>query len=93
MKKIPEQEYMTRVENLKNAMKRRNLDLALIMQNADRYYFTGTVQDGVFIVWDEEPVLLVRRSLHRAREESPLREIHPVSGLREVRDFIKKKSN
>jgi len=92
MKKTPPpQEYRDRVEKLKIAMKRLNVDLALILQNADRYYFSGTVQDGVLIVWDEEPVLLIRRTFQRAKEESPLKEIHPVRGLREVRNFIKEK--
>jgi Xaa-Pro aminopeptidase len=46
---------------------------ALIMESVNKYYFTGTIQDGVLIIRRDGSLIYgVRRSLERALEESPL---------------------
>jgi Xaa-Pro dipeptidase len=46
---------------------------AILFQSIDMGYFTGTAQDGlVYIPKDGEPILMVRKSLQRAVQESPL---------------------
>ena len=67
-------------------MRKNGVDAAIIRQNADLFYFTGTVQDSHLIVPSSgTPVLLVRRNLARAQAESPLRSI-PMKGLSELRE-------
>lgn len=61
------------------------LEAVIILQPADLFYFTGTVQDAWLIVPAAgSPLLLVRRSLARARAESPLSVILPLGTPREI---------
>lgn len=51
-------------------------DALLVVQNADLFYLTGTVQDGaLWFPQSGDPILAVRKSEARAREESPLKNI------------------
>jgi len=60
---------------------------AIIMENVNQYYFTGTIQDGVVIIQrDGRFIYGVRRSLERARAESPLPE-HEITGIATYRDL------
>lgn len=82
---VPSAEIAARVERLQHELTTLGLDGALIMQQMDLYYFTGTAQNAVLIVPASGSArLLVRRSLERARAESPLAEIEPLSSWREL---------
>lgn len=71
--KTPKEEIAARVSNLQKEMTSQNLDGVMILQQADKFYFSGTVQNGViFIPLDGNPVFMVRKSLERAQEESEL---------------------
>jgi len=60
---------------------------AIIMENVNQYYFTGTIQDGVIIIQrDGKFIYGVRRSLERARAESPLPESE-IAGIATYRDL------
>ncbi|HEY7676220.1 MAG TPA: Xaa-Pro peptidase family protein [Candidatus Methylomirabilis sp.] len=75
----PAVEIAWRIGRAQAAMAARGLDALFIAQNADLYYFTGTVQDGLLAIPAAgDPVFLVRRVPERAREESPLARIIPV---------------
>ncbi len=79
---VPGDEIARRVQALQGCLARSKIDLALIRQNADLYYFTGTVQDSHLLVPVEgEPLFLVWRSIDRAREESPMARILPLPSL------------
>ncbi|MDD4170132.1 MAG: Xaa-Pro peptidase family protein, partial [Desulfotomaculaceae bacterium] len=58
---------------------------AIIIQNADLFYFTGTVQRShLFIPAEGRPVLMVRRSFPRAVEESALENIIQLHNPKEM---------
>ncbi|MDR3247308.1 MAG: M24 family metallopeptidase [Treponema sp.] len=62
-------------------------DTAIIVDNVNQYYFTGTIQDGVlFIRKDGSCLYGVRRSFDRAKLESPLeeKEIMEISTYRNI---------
>ena len=62
MAKVPPAEVAERIVALQALLAKSGTDVAVIRQNADLYYFTGTVQDAHLIVPAEgEPILLVRR--------------------------------
>ena len=54
----------------------------MVVQHTDLAYLTGTNQQAHLIVpADGPPLLLVRRVLARARAESPLERIEPLTSL------------
>ncbi|MBK5273965.1 MAG: aminopeptidase P family protein [Desulfuromonadales bacterium] len=73
-----------RVARLQVMLKDKGLDGALFIFPIDVYYFTGTRQNStLWIPVDGAPLLLVRKSLSRAREESPVADIRPFPSSKE----------
>lgn len=80
----PESEISDRIYRFQKNLQREEIQAALILQLIDRFYFSGTIQDGVLLIPAEgDPRYLCRRSVQRARAETPLQVI-PFSSLREV---------
>ncbi len=70
----PPEEITARVNKLQKKMDDKGVDLALIIQNVDLFYLTGTIQKGyLFVPLKEEPIFFVQRHYERAATESPLR--------------------
>ena len=70
MRKVPGQEVKIHVSRFQEAMKGNGIDAALILQGADMFYLSGTVQDAVLCVPAEgEPALFVRRCFSRAKSD------------------------
>ena len=90
MKKTPENEIFSRCTALKRCLNANEIDLCLIVQNVDRYYYTGTFQDGVLLVRrDGQPVLFIKRTLERAREESPINTVIGYENINEIYNYIR----
>ncbi len=82
---VSSDECRTRLNGFRDIMDREcpDWEMALILDRVNQFYFTGTMQDGFLAVTREgEPVYWVRRSLERARDESPLKEIRPMDSYR-----------
>ncbi len=61
---------------------------AILFHAVDMCYFSGTAQDGlVYIPRDSEPVVMIRKSLERAIQESPL-EVRPLKNLRNLKSDL-----
>lgn len=85
MIKTPMSEIAARLVSLQGLLTKNDVDVALIRQNADLYYFTGTVQDGHLIVpASGQPVFAVRRDFARARAQSPIRPLLPLPSIKEL---------
>jgi Xaa-Pro dipeptidase len=70
-------------------MQASQIDALVIVQDADLFYFTGTVQAGTLYVPAEgESLYLVRREITRARRESPLPCIVPLASMRDMASRI-----
>lgn len=81
----PKSELDCRIYALQSLMATEGLDAVLLIQNADLFYFTGTIQSGCLCIPVEgEPIYMVRRELQRAHAESALTEIVPFSSMREA---------
>ncbi|HIE08146.1 MAG TPA: aminopeptidase P family protein [Desulfarculaceae bacterium] len=77
-KLVPASEIRQRLKRAQTALSEAGCSGILILQNVDRYYFTGTLQDGILWIPDTgTPIFWVRRSLERAQLESPLADIRP----------------
>ena len=65
------------------------LDAILVMQSADLFYFTGSIQSGcLYVPLQGQPLYLVRRDASRARMESGLMEVVPFSSQKELPRII-----
>jgi Xaa-Pro dipeptidase len=87
----PREEIEERIDGLTKRMAARGISYAVILQNVDLFYFTGTVQKGVLVVSvDEGPFFFVEKSLVRARIETPL-EIIPIKRDKDVKEMLAEK--
>ncbi len=81
----PKSEIDRRIDKLKKELEENNIDAALIVQRADLFYFTGTVQEAhLFVPVDGDPILMVFKSLERAIAESPLSRIAPLDTPKDI---------
>lgn len=89
MQHTPRTELDSRLAKFQAKLRSGNLDGAFILQKADLFYLTGTVQDGVlFVPADGDPLLAVRRSVHRARSESALDEVVPLPSMKKLPEVL-----
>src|SRR5688500_7107876 len=83
---VPRAELERRWERVRRLMK---CDALLVLQTADRFYMTGTVQGGV--LWfprEGEPILAVRKSYERAKIESAVRNIVPLRSYSDLPSIL-----
>ena len=50
METVPKEEIEKRISRFQTALAADNLDGAFILQNADLYYFSGTIQAAILLV-------------------------------------------
>ncbi len=90
MRITPLTELQTRYENFQKHLTDENIDAALIVQNSDLFYFTGSIQRGLlFIPVAGEPVYMVIKDHSRARMECGLQHVVGIDSLRDVVDILK----
>ncbi len=81
----PKQELVARCEKLQHHLRANGIELALLLQNADLFYFTGSIQQGVMLVpATGKPIYCVRKELSRARVESKLDTIVSLKSPRDL---------
>ncbi|NMC10803.1 MAG: aminopeptidase P family protein [Methanothrix sp.] len=82
----PKSEIDDRIKRLQSRMV--DMDGAILFQSVDMCYFSGTAQDGlVYIPKDGDPVVMMKKSLERARQESPL-EVRPLKSMRNLKSDL-----
>ncbi|CAG0946750.1 Xaa-Pro dipeptidase [Anaerolineae bacterium] len=85
MTNTPKSELDTRIQKLQAHLAANDLDGALLAQNADLFYFAGTIQQSqLYIPREGVPILMTRRSFNRARTESALERAVPLASPRDV---------
>jgi Xaa-Pro aminopeptidase len=81
---IPKEDLRRRIEGLKRMMAETGVDFAVIVENVDKFYFTGTMQPGIFVApLDGDPLLFITKGTERAQIESPF-PVTPVKNDREI---------
>ena len=81
---LPKDEFKGRVARLQSNLAAAGLGGVLLIQNTDRYYFTGTLQSGfVVIPVKGDPLVAVRKDYDRAVVESawPVTKLASTRGL------------
>jgi len=82
---VPRAEIERRLAAFQEELRGGGLDGALVVEQTDLYYLSGTAQSAHLVVPAEgEPALLVRRDLARAREESSLDRVEHLASLRDL---------
>ena len=85
MLSVPASEIAHRIVTFQSLLAREGVDVAIIRQNADLYYFTGTVQDAHLVVpASGQPLFLVRRDVQRAEQQSPIRPVVPLQTMKDL---------
>lgn len=86
----PRDELAHRITALQRHLVAHDLDAALVTQNVDLLYFTGSMQSGVLIVPAAgRPLYAVRRVLERAKRESALEQIAPFGSFRDLPGLLR----
>ncbi len=84
----PKEEIEDRIARLKRKMSESGISFAVIIQNVDLFYFTGSLQNGIlFVTIDEKPIFFVMKNLNRAVFETSL-EITSIKKEKDVKDIL-----
>ncbi|WP_243374728.1 Xaa-Pro peptidase family protein [Geotalea sp. SG265] len=85
MRLTPATELDYRYKKLQQQMAVQGLDAVLILQNADLFYFTGTIQNGnLYVPAEGEPIYMVRKDFMRARMECGLKHVVPFGTMKDI---------
>jgi Xaa-Pro dipeptidase len=83
--KIDVQEHLTRISRYRQALAGKGLAGALLLNAVDLFYLSGTRQNGaLWVPAAGEPVLLVRKSLARAKAESRIVDVRPFPSSKDL---------
>jgi len=86
----PRDEISDRISTLQAVLAEENIDGALILQSSDLFYFSGTSQQAhLYIPADGDPVLMVRKDIERAVQESPIKNTVPLKSPRTIPHILK----
>jgi Xaa-Pro dipeptidase len=81
----PAAELSRRVAGLQSSLVHLGLDAALLRQNADLYYYAGTIQQSfLYVPAEGEATLFVRKVPERARLESALGSIEALASPKDL---------
>jgi Xaa-Pro dipeptidase len=85
----PREELQHRISGLQRHLASQGIDAALIAQNIDLFYFSGSMQSGMLVVPAAgHPVYAVRRVFERAKRESALEHIVGLESYRQLTDLV-----
>ncbi len=83
--KTPETEIRARLDTFRTTLRAQGLPGAMLVHATDVFYLSGTRQNAaLWVAAEGDPVLLVRKSVARARVESPLGDVRPVPPSKEL---------
>lgn len=86
---IPNEEIRRRILAFQAALVTNDLEGALIHQDVDLFYLSGTMQQAfLFVPFQGDPLLLVKKDLSRALAESPLALIKPLPSIGQLAETL-----
>ena len=89
MRELNKAEIDKRIIDLQSQMRQNNIDGALIVQNADMYYFSGAIIQGyIFIPYKGQAIHFVNKGFNRAKEESFIDNIISLSSPKEIANIL-----
>ncbi|MCW7076359.1 MAG: Xaa-Pro peptidase family protein [Candidatus Syntrophoarchaeum sp.] len=86
----PKSEIESRIARFQAEISKFDCDGAMITHHTNLFYFSGTSQNGhLFIPRSGDPILMIRKSYTRAREESPIEHIIDLKSLKRIPERLK----
>lgn len=77
-------EFAGRISRLQNVLADKDVDLAIVTQNSDLYYYTGSIQPQYLLVPAAgDPVVFARKAIEQIRKESPHITLEPFTGSKD----------
>jgi Xaa-Pro aminopeptidase len=84
------EEYQRRIWQLQQRMKKKAIDLAIVMYHPELFYFAGSAFDNILVVPAEgEPLLFIRRPYERSKEATWISNVLPLSRMKLLPSQIK----
>jgi len=88
----PKEEISGRLAAFRERLADAGLDAGFVVQNADLFYFTGSIQQGILVVPAAgEPVYFVRKVYERAVSESTVEIIEKIASPKEIPAWFEKR--
>jgi len=85
----PKSEIERRIAEFQRRLEDTDTEAALILQNVDLFYFSGTLQQSyLYIPASGDPLLMVRKDTRRARAESPISLQEPIRSPRQIPEIL-----
>jgi len=82
----PGSEINTRIRILQGNME--DLTGVILFQSVDMCYFSGTAREGlVYVPKESSPILMVKKSIERAEQESPL-DVKPLKSFKTLKEDL-----
>jgi len=89
---VPKDDLLGRIYSLRQHMAVAGISFAVIIQNVDRFYFSGTMQKGILVVpLDQDPLIFVEKGMERAVMETPL-VVTPIKNDKEIKKILSDKN-
>jgi len=85
---VPENEVKERVEKLQNLLTEKGIESALITQHVDLFYYSGTMQNSMMLIPSSgTPILYVKKSIERAKRETPF-EVDAMPSMKQFSEHL-----
>ncbi len=85
----PGSELRDRIRRFQSLLLDKKVEGALICQNADLFYFSGTIQRSfLFVPCEGEPILMAQKGYERAQRESAMKVIAPLRNTSTIPGFL-----
>ena len=85
----PKAEIDGRIARFQGHLADADIEAALILQNVDLFYYSGTLQQCyLYVPVSGDPLLMVRKDTHRARAESQITRQVPIRSPRQIPDIL-----
>jgi len=86
---VTKEEISKRLNRFQSKLTAHEVDGAIIVQKTDLYYLSGTDQDAhLWVPASGQPLLMVRKSMDRAREDAVIESIVPINSLSQIPEDI-----
>ncbi|MFQ5891948.1 MAG: aminopeptidase P family N-terminal domain-containing protein, partial [Candidatus Methanofastidiosia archaeon] len=80
-------EVIGRIDAFQVKLQERGIDLALILQNTDKFYLSSSLQSELLVISQDESFAISRKNLSRLKSETPLG-ILKIKSLKELPDIL-----